>query len=527
MVSKFNSKINILYFYYFFLICFSFSINYWTASRGVLPLDTFLHFDSGSRILNNELPIRDYWIVHGLLVDYMQSLFFKMFGVNWKSYVIHSSLFNFILTIFSFKIFKDFKIGDFKAFLLSVSFSILAYPVSGTPFLDLHSAYLSLIAVYFLILAIKNNNSIYIYFSTIALGLAFLCKQVPAGYTILGIGIYIVFYSYRTKSLIPITYSLYGVITFFTLLFIFLFSTGTDFQNFFFQLITFPGNIAEERFSSYSLNLNNVFFNFKFIYFFLIFIFFFVGKDIIRNKKICEQKLNYFFIITIYTISLIHHQIFTKNQIFIFFLIPILCAFAIHLIDNDKFEKKFFFTVFLILVCIFSTLKYGERYVIDRKFHELEYVKKENSVKMSFVNKKLKGLNWISPYFSKPQDELKNIINLYQILQNDKSNKMLITEYNFFSSLLEENLNSPSRTFDDISYPKKNSKYFTIYKNFFKEKIKSKKIQNIYIFETKEIKQERLNHLVFNYISKNCFEIKHINSFTKKLIINKCYDLKS
>ena len=152
MVLQLNSKKSILYFYYIFLVIFSFSINYWTASRGVFPIDTFLHFDAGLRILNNELPIRDYWIVHGLFVDYIQSLFFKIFGVNWKSYVIHSSLFNLILTIFSFKIFKDFNIGNFKAFLLAISFSILAYPVSGTPFLDLHSAFLSLIAVYFLIL---------------------------------------------------------------------------------------------------------------------------------------------------------------------------------------------------------------------------------------------------------------------------------------------------------------------------------------------------------------------------------------
>ena len=44
--------------------------------------------------------------------------------------------------------------------------------------------------------------------------------------------------------------------------------------------------------------------------------------------------------------------------------------------------------------------------------------------------------------------------NLYEALKNDQANKMLITEYNFFSSILGENLNSPSRTYDDISYPK-------------------------------------------------------------------------
>ena len=61
---------------YVFLAFFAFFINYWTGSRGVFPIDTFVHFDSASRILNKELPIRDYWIVHGLFVDYLQSIFF-------------------------------------------------------------------------------------------------------------------------------------------------------------------------------------------------------------------------------------------------------------------------------------------------------------------------------------------------------------------------------------------------------------------------------------------------------------------
>ena len=528
MVSKFDSKISTLYFYYFFLITFSFAINYWTASRGVLPLDTFLHFDAGSRILNNELPIRDYWIVHGLFVDYIQSLFFKIFGVNWKSYVIHSSLFNLILTIFSFKIFKDFKIGDFKAFFLSISFSILAYPVSGTPFLDLHSAFLSLIAVYFLILAIKNNNNIYIFFSTIVFGLAFLSKQVPAGYTILGMGIYLVCYSYRTKSLLPIIYSLYGVITFFTLFLTFLYLTGTDFKNFFFQLIIFPSDIAQNRYNSYSLNLKKVFFNFKFIYFFLIFIFIFIGKEIIKSKKISEQKLNYFFVITIYTISLIHHQIFTKNQIFIFFLIPILCAFTIYLIDNIKFKKKFFFKIFFILVCIFSTWKYHERFNVDRKFHELTNTNLSDAVKIEFEKDFFQGLNWISPSFKEPKEELEIIKKFYLLLKADKSRKILLSNYLFYSSLLNEKLNSPSRTYDRISYPQLGSEYFDKYKLYFKNNINKNEIEHIYIFFTdKKINKKFLKILVLDYLPKNCYNIEHINDYIKKIEIKSCQYLQS
>ena len=139
----------------------------------------------------------------------------------------------------------------------------------------------------------------------------------------------------------------------------------------------------------------------------------------------------------------------------------------------------------------------------------------------------MKGLNWISPYFINPNDELKIMKNLFTVLKNDKTNKMLITEYNFFSSILEENLNSPSRTFDNISYPKKNSIYFENYKNFFISKIIDKKITSLYIFEPNEINQKRLDHLIFDYISKDCFKIEDINPFIKKLILIKCHEFKN
>ena len=221
------------------------------------------------------------------------------------------------------------------------------------------------------------------------------------------------------------------------------------------------------------------------------------------------------------------HQFYTKNQIYIFYLIPLLTGFLIYFTNSFNIKKKKIIIYSFIFLCLFSTIKYSERYNLDRKFHELEYVEKNNSIKISSFSKNFKGLNWISPYFKNPNEELEIMNNLYEALKNDQTNKMLITEYNFFSSILGENLNSPSRTYDDISYPKKNSLYYESYKNFLINKIVSKKIQNLYVFEPKNIKQERLDHLIFDYVSKDCFEIKDINSFIKKLVVRKCNEFKN
>ena len=66
------------YIYCLLLAIFSFWINFYVGNSGVFPVDTFVHYDSGYRILLGEYPVKDYWIVHGFLIDYIQALFFKV-----------------------------------------------------------------------------------------------------------------------------------------------------------------------------------------------------------------------------------------------------------------------------------------------------------------------------------------------------------------------------------------------------------------------------------------------------------------
>ena len=86
----------------FFLIIFSLLINQYYGNFGIFPVDSFSHFDTGHRILLGEHPFKDYWIISGPIVDYIQSIFFYFFGVNWQAYLLHASFFNTILTISTF-----------------------------------------------------------------------------------------------------------------------------------------------------------------------------------------------------------------------------------------------------------------------------------------------------------------------------------------------------------------------------------------------------------------------------------------
>ena len=153
----FNKKNFLIIFLFFFALL----INQYYGNRGIFPADSFAHFDTGFRILLGEYPFRDYWIVSGPIVDYFQAIFFYLFGANWQIYVFHASLFNGFLSLATFIVLRNFKLNIYYSFIYSLFFSILAYPVSGTPFVDHHSAFFSLLGIYSLILGIKTEQKIY------------------------------------------------------------------------------------------------------------------------------------------------------------------------------------------------------------------------------------------------------------------------------------------------------------------------------------------------------------------------------
>ena len=104
------NKIKILNLNFLFLLIIinSTAFTFYSGYRGVYPIDSFIIFDSGYKVLNGIHPFKDYWTVTGPLLDYLQSIFFYLTGINWFSYVIHAvtinclvstSLFYFLLKI--------------------------------------------------------------------------------------------------------------------------------------------------------------------------------------------------------------------------------------------------------------------------------------------------------------------------------------------------------------------------------------------------------------------------------------------
>ena len=81
------------YAYILALIIFSFLINFHYSFIGVMPLDNFVLYNGGYRVLNGYVPFNDYWLVTGPLLDYLNAGFFHVLGISWSTFIIHSSIY--------------------------------------------------------------------------------------------------------------------------------------------------------------------------------------------------------------------------------------------------------------------------------------------------------------------------------------------------------------------------------------------------------------------------------------------------
>ena len=496
-----NKIIDTNIFYILFVCLFSFIINFYYSKFGTFPIDTFLHYDSGSRILKGELPIRDFWIVSGLTTDFLQSIFFKIFGINWFAYTFHSSLFNSFISTIVYLFFLGLKLNRFKAFIFSISFATLSYTISGTPFVDLHATYFLLVVT---LLIINNLNTSKKYFWPIIIFLFFLSffsKQVPAAYAGLFYSIILTSYFILKKNYKTLIINFSSIIFFLIFLYFLLKIFEIDLKSFYIQFIDYPRSIGSERLFNFNVTFESIFNKYKFLILPLVLLTYLK----LKKKDTLEARVNFFIFVSFIGL-MVFHQLMTKNQIYIYFLVPILFGVLQSELELSKNKFKNFFSISLIFLLVFITIKYHLRFNENRKFHELTKAALSQSVKADTIHLSLKGLYWLNPHYSdSAQNEIKILKKGYDKIINSNKKIMLISHYQFFDSITEKNLNSPNKTFtiDGASMPLIGNKYFEFYKNFLKNKIDKSNINEILIFKHENIPEE----VFTNYINKECFEI--------------------
>jgi len=464
--------------YFLIIIINSILFTIYYGYRGVFPIDSFLIFDAGYKVLNNIHPFKDYWTITGPLLDYFQSALFFLFKVNWFSYVLHAALINCLLAASSYYFFLKIGLNKNLSLVYSLSISILAYPITGTPFMDQHAVIFSILSIYFIILAFIKNKKKFWCLSSLFLVFSFFSKQIPFAYlgVLLTIVILIYFFFIKNKKdnnfIFFIVGGIIGIL-FFLIIFL---VNKIPISNFLIQYIYYPMTIGASRVSNINFDFKNTFLQFKFIYISLLPLLIAAFALVNTKYKNAENKKDILVLIVVFssTLIFIYSQLLTKNQVLIFFLIPFNLGLS-HFYVAKYFNNKILI-YFIITTLIITTIKYHLRFNEHKKFMELVDADFNKAINAKILDNKLYGLQWISPhYVNNPDLELDILNEAKKIIIENQENKIIITDYQILSAITGNLLFAPNKWFDALSIPSENNKYFETYKLFFISKIKNQK----------------------------------------------------
>ena len=510
------------YLYIFFLVLISFFVNQFYAYQGVLPVDSFSTFNAGYDILNGEVPFKDYWILKGVVLDNIQALFFKIFGVSWFSYSIHASFFNTIFALATFFTFRKFHLEIKYSFFYASLASVLMYPTYGIPFTDHSTAIFCMLSVYSLCLAIKSNKSIYWFYIPVLLFLAFFTKQAPTGY----FGILIIIITFLFLILNPkkktIFHGTIGVLFSISIFVSYIYFYNIPIDAIITQYFLYPMSLGETRLDwLFPIEFQRFFFRHKLIYLSLGLPFFLIFKNFIRRPLSILEKDNIIFLLLIGTLIIfISHQLMTINGLYIFFLIPVFSGFS-HIYSKNL--KKAYLINFFLILSLISTIYYHQKYISKRDTLLLRKLDLNLSVDAGILSTKLKNLKWLTHHYPQnPEKEIKNLLDAMNIIQKDKLKKMIVTDYQFISVELSIKGNSAARIWwRHHIYPVPGYEYYNDWKNFLLTKIKRDKIDVIYTVHPLEGE----NDIFEGMISKECYSTKRLNEILTVQKLTNCSEL--
>ena len=506
------------------LLIISISINQYYGFVGVNPIDSFFSFNSGYEVLNGHFPFKDFWTITGPFIDYTVALIFKIFGVSWFSYIFYASIFNFIFSISTFYTLYKFNLNINYCFFYALLVSILAYPSSGTPYVDHQASYLSIIAVFCFLLALKTNLKIYWFFLPIIFGISFLTKQAPTSQIFIIISVLSTFYFLLNFNFKKLLYGISGSLLIILIFFLTLYINKIPINAFYEQYILFPISLGESRVEFlFPLEFERIISRFKLLHFSFLIMVVVLVKNLMKNYKyLFDKEILIILALISSTFALIAHQLMTINGLFIFFIIPILCGFS-HIYYIKYFSDKKYLLVFLLLLSFSSTLYYGYKYVHKRQFLDLNKIDITKSVNAITLDKKLSNLKWITILNpNNPNNEILKLNEAINVIKSDNKNKAIVTDYQFISVILSSYDYSPNKYwYKHHAYPSLNQKYFEVYKKFFLSKLKQNNIQIFYI--VKPLWGD--NNVLEDVLDESCYRRKVLTEILESYTLLNCIDL--
>ena len=536
------------------LLVFSFFICYYFGFKGIIPLDDFINLNSGYRVYNGDLPFKDYYEVTGPVLSISQSIFFKLFGLSWKSFVIHSSVINSLTSIMVYIYFLSQSKNKNLSFGIAILFSFLFYPNNGVPGVDHHAWALAIISLLLFNMGFDKKNYNFIFFSIFTLFLSFLVKQVPSVYVLICMLVLYISQSIFERRVVYFN-KIFLTISILTItIFILLKQNNISLYQFFQQYFLMLINFGSERIIKVDIylikqNLSQIYF-----LFFLIFpTLFLIFKK--KDSDFLEKKL--FFIIIFLIVMSLFYEIHTNNQAMTFALIPIVSGFIYEIQKNYKKEVflkniyiffificfikiiqidikylsiltiflviNFFFikrvrlnlnaNYLLIMYLIVTSFYYFELNIKSRKYKDISFEKNIISFDAFKIDRFFKNLNWKMNSELSSDDFINKKKKIVSLLKSIDKNYIFITDYQFYNIILQKKDFSPVKYWaTEISYPSKENKLRKNFEDFFLKKLIENDVEYIILDQNISLFEENL--FDYNFLLK-CFENKITNKDLK------------
>jgi len=383
----------------------------------------------------------------------------------------------------------------------------------------------SLILVFFFYLGLTKAKNLFFILSYVFLFLSFLCKQIPF-FFIFSLYLLILFLKFFNLRNNQIIIFLISFIFLSFLFFLFIFLNGIPLENFINQYIYYPFTIGSQRsvlldlkkFIGYLDELKFIFLSLLI----LIFVFFKISYSHHKNDLL-KYVAFYLFIFSIFFFIL--YQSLTKNQVLIFFLIPIIIGVTLSYLKKIQYEK--IYLIFFLLLLIFVTLKYHHRYNESRYFLDFKIgsFDKKKAIKAESLDKSLKNLKWINSLsiINESAEEISQLkFSVDYMKKNLNKNFIIISDYLFLSSLVKSNVASPLKFYDTVSIPNTENSFYNYYKNFFLTQLKKNNIQLVYT-TAEYYNNVILDIILSNEKNKNCISTQKINLILFEHNLQKCF----
>ncbi|MCX7920043.1 MAG: glycosyltransferase family 39 protein [bacterium] len=180
-------KISIQIIHIIFIIILGISSFIWAikaGERGFFPFDQSIVFDGGYRILSGQIPFKDFILPFGPTTLWIQAIFFKLFGINYFSYILNAAVINVLATLGSILIlYFLFPKQKYLAYLCGIITLFWFQPPFGTPWFEQTAFFFAILSIITLLGSMlynrwrKEYSSWGMFISGVSAFLSFLSKQ--------------------------------------------------------------------------------------------------------------------------------------------------------------------------------------------------------------------------------------------------------------------------------------------------------------------------------------------------------------